>query len=125
MSYILLVEDNKDNADMIMHILKSAHYEVRHFSRGLTAAQEARRDKPGLILMDFNLPDIDGRTLSIVLTKQLGGAQSPPIIACTARVGTSETKLAERFGCSAFLRKPFSPEDLLALVQRFVPPSAG
>ncbi len=118
---ILLVEDNQDNADMIVHILTSAHYDVRHFSKGLPAAQEARRDKPALILMDFNLPDIDGRTLSMVLARQLGGTQSPPIIACTARVGTTETKLAERFGCAAFLCKPFSPEDLLTLVQSFVP----
>jgi two-component system, cell cycle response regulator DivK len=121
MSYILLIEDNKDNADMIIHILTSAHYEVRHFSKGLPAAQEARRHKPELILMDFNLPDVDGRTLSLVLTQQLGGTKSPPIIACTARVGTTEAKLAEQFGCAAFLRKPFSPEDLLALVERFVP----
>lgn len=121
MGYILLVEDNHDNADMIMHILTSAHYEVRHFSRGLAAAQEARRQKPILILMDFNLPDVDGRTLSMVLMQQLGGANAPPIIACTARVGTIEAKLAEQFGCAAFLRKPFSPEDLLALVERFIP----
>jgi two-component system cell cycle response regulator DivK len=120
MGYILLVEDNKDNADMIIHILTSAHYEVRHFSKGLPAAQEARRHKPDLILMDFNLPDVDGRTLSLVMIQQLGGINAPPIIACTARVGTLETKLAEQFGCAAFLRKPFSPEDLLALVRRFV-----
>jgi len=121
MSYILLVEDNKDNADMVIHILTSAHYEVRHFTRGLPAAQEARREKPELILMDFNLPDVDGRTLSMVLTQQLGGVNSPPIIACTARVGTTEARLAEQFGCSACLRKPFTPEDLLTLVQRFIP----
>ena len=120
MSYILLVEDNKDNADMVIHILTSANYEVRHFTKGLPAAQEARREKPELILMDFNLPDVDGRTLSMVLVKQLGGINSPPIIACTARVGTIEARLAEQFGCSAFLRKPFTPEDLLTLVQRFV-----
>lgn len=125
MSYILLVEDNKDNADMIIHILTSSGYAVRHFSKGLAAAQEARRDKPGLILMDFNLPDVDGRALSRILIKQLGGVLAPPIIACTARVGTTEAKLAEQFGCAAFLRKPFSPEDLLALVERFVPHATG
>jgi CheY-like chemotaxis protein len=124
MGYILVVEDNQDNADMIIHILTSAHYEVQHFSKGLPAAQEARRNKPDLILMDFNLPDVDGRTLSLVLMQQLGGINAPPIIACTARVGTAETKLAEQFGCAAFLRKPFSPEDLLSLVQRFVPASS-
>ena len=120
MSYILLVEDNKDNADMIVHILTSANYQVRHFIKGLEAAQEARRDKPALILMDFNLPDIDGRTLTLLLKKQLGGADAPPIIACTARVGIVEVRLAESFGCAGFLRKPFSPEDLLALVEGFL-----
>jgi CheY-like chemotaxis protein len=120
MTYILLVEDNKDNADMIVHILRSANYEVRHFMRGLDAAAEARRDKPGLILMDINLPDVDGRTLTLLLKKQLGGVEAPPIIACTARVGNMEMRLAEKFGCAAFLRKPFPPEDLLALVQSFI-----
>jgi len=123
MSYILLVEDNKDNADMVVHILTSANYEVRHFSRGLEAAQEARRLRPALILMDFNLPDVDGRTLTLLLRKQLGGPAAPPFIACTARVGQMEIRLAEQYGCAAFLRKPFSPEDLLALVQRFIGPT--
>ncbi len=117
-SYIMLIEDNKDNADMIAHILTSANYVVRHFTRGLDAAQEARRDKPALILMDFNLPDIDGRTLTPLLKKQLGGLQAPPIVACTARVGRLEARLAEQFGCDAFLGKPFSPEDLLTLIER-------
>ena len=117
-SYIMLIEDNKDNADMIAHILTSANYVVRHFTRGLDAAQEARRDKPALILMDFNLPDIDGRVLTRLLKKQLGGSQAPPIVACTARVGRLEARLAEQSGCDAFLGKPFSPEDLLTLTER-------
>ena len=118
MSYILVVEDNQDNADMIVHILTSAHYSVKHFKRGLEAAQAARGNRPDLILMDFNLPDIDGRTLTFLLKKQLGGPHSPPIVACTARVGRLESRLAEQFGCDAFLGKPFSPEDLLTLVDR-------
>src|SRR5687768_5534554 len=108
MSYILLVEDNKDNADMIIHILTSANYQVKHFAKGLQAAHEARRNKPNLILMDFNLPDVDGRTLTLLLKQQLGGSKSPPIVACTARVGALEAQIAERFGCDAFLGKPFS-----------------
>ncbi len=105
---------------MIVHILTTANYVVRHFTRGLEAAQEARRNKPSLILMDFNLPDIDGRTLALLLKKQLGGTTSPPIVACTARVGRSEARLAERYGCDAFLGKPFSPEDLLALTEKIL-----
>ncbi len=123
MGYILLVEDNQDNADMIVHILESEQYEVRHFKRGLAAAQAARQERPDLIVMDFNLPDVDGRVLTLRLVQQLGGSlKAPPIIACTARVGSVEAKLAEQAGCAAFLSKPFAPESLLKLVHQFVPP---
>lgn len=126
MGYILLVEDNQDNANMIMHILESEHYEVRHYNRGLPAAQAARQEHPELIVIDFNLPDVDGRVLSLLLIQQLGGSRNaPPIIACTARVGNIETKLAEQYGCSAFLSKPFTPESLLTLVHQFVKPPTG
>lgn len=121
MSYIMVIEDNKDNADMIVHILTAANYVVQHFTQGLEAAQAARQTHPSLILLDFNLPDVDGCTLAILLRKQLGGASAPPIVACTARVGRHEARLAERYGCTAFLGKPFAPEDLLALTERVLP----
>jgi DNA-binding response OmpR family regulator len=116
MSHILLIEDNQANADMIIHILQSAGFEVRHFLRGFDGARDARRERPKLILMDFNLPDIDGRTLAFLLRDQLGKASAPPIIACTARVGDDEKRMAAKYGCSAFLSKPFTPSELLGLV---------
>lgn len=123
MGYILLVEDNQDNAKMIIHILESEHYEVRHYARGLPAAHAARQERPDLIVMDFNLPDVNGHVLTLLLVQQLGGnLKAPPIIACTARVGMVEAKLAEQSGCSAFLSKPFAPENLLALVDQFIKP---
>jgi two-component system, cell cycle response regulator DivK len=119
MSYILLIEDNQSNADMMIHILTTAGYQIKHFINGLEGAKQAREEHPALILMDFNLPDIDGRTLAFTLRKQLGANNAPPIIACTARTGKSEARLAEQFGCSAFLSKPFTPDELLGLVNRF------
>ncbi len=117
MSYILLIEDNQANADMILHILNSAGFEVKHFLRGLEGAKMARRERPALILMDFNLPDIDGRTLSLLLSRQMVDV---PIVACTARTGEYESRMAANFGCSAFLSKPFSPDDLLGLVKKML-----
>src|SRR5271165_5365244 len=117
MSYILLIEDNQSNADMIVHILSTAGFEVHHYLRGLAGAKSARQDRPSLILMDFNLPDIDGRTLSLLLKKQLGDV---PIVACTARAGIAEARMAANFGCSAFLTKPFTPEGLLSLVNEML-----
>ena len=106
---------------LVIHLLKGLNIEVRHTLRGLEGALMARKDHPALILMDFNLPDIDGRTLVLQLKKQLGGAAAPPIVALTARAGESEARLAQRFGCSAFVSKPFEPEELIALVKRLVP----
>ena len=117
MPYILLVEDNQQSADMTIHILTTAGYEVRHFLKGVDGAKMARSERPTVILLDFNLPDIDGRALTLSLKQQLGGADSPPIIAVTARSGSSEEAIAKRFGCSAFLSKPYTPEILLTVVQ--------
>lgn len=120
MSYILLVEDNQQNADMMIHILQSAGMNVKHFVHGLEAALVARKERPSLILMDFDLPDIDGRTLTLSLKQQLGGKAAPPIVAVTARSGDAEKRLAERFGCSGFVSKPFKPEKLISLIRSLV-----
>lgn len=120
MAYILLVEDNQQNADMVILILQSAGLEVKHFLHGLEAAQFARQERPSLILMDFDLPDIDGRTLVLSLKKQLGGEQAPPIIAVTARTGDAERRVAEYFGWNGFVSKPFQPERLLNVIQRLL-----
>ena len=116
MSYILLVEDNQANADMVVRIFTAAGYEVRHFLRGLEGARQARQQRPAVILMDFNLPDVDGRTMVLLLKKQLGGKSAPPIVAVTARTGDGEMMVAKSLGCDAFVSKPFVPEELLQLV---------
>src|SRR5258706_11222699 len=121
MGYVLLVEDNQGNADMVIRLLQSANIEVRHSLRGLEGAQLARKDRPDMILMDFNLPDIDGRTLVLQLKKQLGGPSAPPIVALTARTGDHEIRMAMSFGCTAFVSKPFVPEQFLDLIKSLVP----
>ena len=118
MSYILLIEDNQQNADMAIHILNSVGLEVKLAHRGLEGAQYARKERPALILLDFDLPDIDGRTLILTLKKNLGGQNAPPIVAVTARTGPTEMRLAEQFGCSAFIAKPYNPETLIGIVQK-------
>jgi two-component system cell cycle response regulator DivK len=117
MSYILLVEDNQMNADMVIRLLESIDLKVRHVLRGLEGARMARQERPDLILMDFNLPDIDGRTLVLQLKKQLGGNAAPPIVAITARTGEREERIAQQFGCTAFISKPFVPDEFLGLVR--------
>jgi signal transduction histidine kinase/HAMP domain-containing protein/ActR/RegA family two-component response regulator len=115
-SYVLLIEDNQENADMTIRLLNSANYEVRHCLRGFEGVQIARHTHPDVILMDLDLPDIDGRALTSTLKKQLG-QNAPPIIAVTARAGKDEARLAQQSGCSAFVSKPFAPEELLKAIE--------
>jgi CheY-like chemotaxis protein len=119
MNYILLVEDNQQNADMAIHILTTAGYEVQHAATGFDGARMARANCPALILMDFNLPDLDGRTLTLSLKRQLGKL-APPIVAVTARAGSQEAYIAKSFGCSAFISKPYLPEELLQVVEQLI-----
>lgn len=122
MSYVLLVEDTQDNADMMIRLLQSIGLEVRHYVRGLDGARAAYQERPQLVLMDFNLPDVDGRTLVLTLKKRLsaGGVAAPPVIAVTARTGVMEEMVAEAFGCDAFVKKPFEPQAFLNLVTEFI-----
>ena len=117
MPVVLLIEDNQENADMTIRILQSANYEVIHSLRGFDGARIARRQRPNVILIDFDLPDIDGRMMVLMLKKQLG-PDSPPIVAVTARAGVAEMRLAEQFGCDAFVSKPFMPDELLHVVEQ-------
>lgn len=115
MKKVVLIEDNLENADMTIRILKSAGYEVAHAVQGLEGAKLVRRERPDVILVDFDLPDIDGCTLVLLLKKQLG-ASAPPMVAVTARAGVTEMRMAEKFGCSGFVSKPFMPDDLLNVI---------
>ena len=119
MAHILLIEDNQANADMMIRLLESNGYQVRHFTHGLVGAKDAIKDPPSVILLDFNLPDVDGRTLLLMLKQRIGSSASPPIIAVTARTGVMEEAIAERFGCDAFVRKPFEPKEFLEIVAKF------
>jgi DNA-binding response OmpR family regulator len=120
MSYILLIEDNQATADMIVRIFSAAGHTMRHTIRGLDGAKMARQERPSAVLLDFNLPDVDGRTMALVLKRQLGGRTAPPIIAVTARTGDGEMQVARSLGCDAFVPKPFVPEELLKLVQDLI-----
>jgi two-component system phosphate regulon response regulator PhoB len=124
MSYILLVEDNKAHADLVIRTLEAAGYTVRHTIHGLEASQLVREKRPDLILMDFDLPDIDGRNMVLLLRKQLGGNLAPPIVAVTARTSDLDIRYGQRIGCAAFVGKPFLPEELLGVVENLLQPKS-
>jgi len=122
MAYILLIEDHQANADLMKRALETAGFQVKHTLYGLAAASMVRKERPDLILIDFDLPDIDGRKVVALLRNRLGGQRAPPIIAVTARVSGMEMQIAEGLGCAAFIGKPFLPDELVKVVNGFLRP---
>ncbi len=120
MPKILYVEDNFQNYRLVMRMLtlEGQDFEVFQALDGATALRLVAELRPDLILMDINLPDIDGAevTRRLRADSDLGRI---PIVAITANamVGDREQYLAA--GCDDYLRKPFSRDDLRRIVLRF------
>ena len=117
MANILLIEDNPNNAEYIIRILEGAGHSVEHHLKGLAGSRAARQQRPDLLLVDFNLPDIDGSVLILTLKRTLGNDDAPPIVAVTARTTQTDRRVAQRYGADAFIGKPFEPQELLEVVK--------
>lgn len=121
MASILVIEDDPSNAALLRRLLETSGHQVDHSFQGLEGARRACRTPYDLILLDFDLPDIDGRALLLMMKQQLGSrADTTPIVAVTARTGLAEERMARQFGCTDFIGKPFSPQDFLARVAALV-----
>jgi DNA-binding response OmpR family regulator len=121
---VLLVEDDLDNAHLFKRILETANYRVFHTVRGFDGLQTARKQKFAAIILDFDLPDIDGAQVGLALRRNIG---TTPLIALTAHADAVTRRKARHFGFDAFIAKPCTDEDLIgtlqALIQKATPVS--
>jgi two-component system cell cycle response regulator DivK len=113
---ILVVEDQADNRRILRDLLVNAGYELIEAESGEEAISAVTARRPDLILMDIQLPVIDGyeATRRIRSNPEL---KSAPIIAVTSYALAGDEAKALDAGCSAYVTKPFSPRALLARVQ--------
>lgn len=113
---ILVIEDQEDNRRILRHLLGSVHYEVLEAVTGEDGVALAERERPDLILMDIQLPGLDGyeATRRIKDTPEL---RHIPIIVVTSYALTGDDVKAFEAGCDAYVTKPFSPRQLLAKIQ--------
>ncbi len=114
---LLLVEDNIENAKLVMSILRTDGFEVTHTISGLEGLSLARKNAFDGILLDFDLPDLDGSQVGLSLRKRL---PTTPIIALTAHADRLTRHKAKLFGFNAFISKPFTDEDLLGTIHQLV-----
>ena len=113
---ILVVEDQPDNRRILRDLLVNAGYELVEAESGEEALTAVTERRPDLILMDIQLPVMDGyeATRRIRSNPEL---KSVPIIAVTSYALIGDEAKALAAGCSAYVTKPFSPRALLAKVQ--------
>ena len=117
---ILVVEDNEDNRRIIRDLLTSVGYELLEAMDGVEGVAMAQQHRPDLILMDIQLPVIDGyeATRRIRTIPELADV---PIIAVTSYALSGDEPKTREAGCDGYVAKPFSPRELLAKLREFLP----
>ena len=115
---VLLVEDNEDNRIVYSTILRHFGYEVSEALNGEEGIAKARAERPDLILMDIQLPVIDGYEATRRI-KAIPEVAAIPIIAVTSHALFDDERKARAAGCDDYVAKPFSPRALLAKVRSY------
>jgi two-component system, cell cycle response regulator DivK len=116
---ILVVEDQEDNRQIIRDMRAPTDYEITEAENGEEALVAIAKQRPDLILMDIQLPVMDG----YAATRQIKADpafQSIPIIAVTSYALSGEEKKARAAGCDDYVPKPFSPHQLLAKIRQYL-----
>ena len=117
---ILYIEDNFDNRILIKRVLEAEGYTVIEAENGKVGIEKATSIKPDLILMDINLPDIDGYECTARLRKIMNGANRMPIVALTANVMEGDSQKALDAGCDGHIPKPIDVDTLPVQVAAFI-----
>jgi two-component system, cell cycle response regulator DivK len=117
---ILVVEDTDDNLRILRDLLTASGFELIEATDGAEGVVLAQRERPDLVLMDIQLPVIDGyeATRQIRAIPELADV---PIIAVTSYALSGDDAKAFAAGCDGYVAKPFSPRQLLAKIREFLP----
>lgn len=117
MKTILVVEDNPVNMRLVRLLLRTHGFQVREAATGLDALALLRSDRPDLILLDMQLPGLDGFTLAAML-KSDAHTRAIPLIAVTAFAMKGDAERVLAAGCDAYLAKPIDDIALLEAIDR-------
>jgi two-component system cell cycle response regulator DivK len=118
---ILVVEDDQDNREMVIKVLKHNGYRVIEAVDGQEAVKKAKEENPDLILLDIYLPKMDGYEVTRTL-KGDEDLQYIPIIALTAHAMKGDREEALAIGCDGYITKPINVRELPKQIQYFLRP---
>ena len=119
MKRMLVVEDNETNMYLIKFMLEKSGYEVIEAGEGAAGVELAIKEKPDLIIMDIQLPDIDG----LETTKRIRASEADgeiPIIALTSFAMAGDKERALAAGCTGYIEKPINPETFITEIEKYL-----
>lgn len=119
MKRILVVEDNEINMYLCSRILKSSGHEVIEARSGEEGVELAIKDKPDLVLMDIQLPGIDG----LEATRRIRESKADgtiPIIALTSYAMAGDREKALSAGCTGYIEKPINPDTFMSEIEKYL-----
>jgi len=121
---ILIVEDQEDNRTILRDVLSTVGYELIEALNGEDGVKLAQNERPDLILMDIQLPKMDGYEATQQI-KSIAELKTIPIIAVTSYALSGDEAKARAAGCDGYIAKPFSPRELLAKVRKYLSDEAS
>jgi two-component system cell cycle response regulator DivK len=123
-STILYVEDNPDNRSLIRRVLEAEGYAVAEAINAKQALETLENSEVSLVLMDINMPDMDGYTLTAKI-KAIKKFRNIPIVAVTANVMRGDREKSLGAGCDGYIQKPIDIDTLSQQIERFLLRSAN
>jgi two-component system cell cycle response regulator DivK len=116
---ILVIEDQEDNRQILRDLLGNAGFDMIEAADGQEGVAAATKERPDLILMDIQLPIMDGYEATRRI-KAIPELKAIPIIAVTSYALSGDEAKAMAAGCDAYVTKPYSPRQLLAKVKEYL-----
>jgi CheY-like chemotaxis protein len=119
MTVVLVIEDNEKNRYLISFLLKAEGYEVIESVTGEDGVERTIREHPDLVLMDIQLPGIDGYEATRRIRASPIG-QNIPIIALTSYAMSGDRERALAAGCTGYVEKPINPDTIMDEIKKFL-----
>lgn len=119
MSRVLVIEDNDQNMYLLTFILGKMGHEVLQAVTGELGVEAAERERPDLVLMDIQLPGIDGYEATRRI-RASSSARHVPIVAVTSFAMTGDRERLLAAGCNGYIEKPIDPDTIVAQLAAFL-----
>lgn len=119
MKRVLVTEDNEQNMYLLEFMLKKHNYEVIKAWNGEEVIKIALEQKPDLIIMDWNMPKMNGIEATIKI-RQIESLKNIPIVFCTSNVMAGDREKAKNAGATGYLEKPINPDTFIEEIHKYL-----